>query len=100
MIQNKDKDTFRTCGLRQDVSKMIIDAIVYNNEAHVIMSEEGLYVPDGGNGTEIGMLNFLADNDQSIYDLYQNRQRNCIVETNIPFSPERKRQVVAIRNEN
>jgi hypothetical protein len=42
---------------------MIIDAIIYNNESHVIMSDDGLYEPAGGNGTEVCMLNFLADND-------------------------------------
>lgn len=31
---------------------MIIDAIVHNNEAHVIMGDDGMYIPDGGNGTE------------------------------------------------
>lgn len=42
---------------------MIVDAIIFNNEAHVAMSEDGMYVPEGGNGMEIGLLNFLADND-------------------------------------
>lgn len=36
------------------------------------MSDDGLYVPTG-NGTEVCMLNFLTNNDISIYDLYQNR---------------------------
>lgn len=54
------------------------------------MSDDAMYVPTG-NGTEVGMLNFLTDNEISIYDLYKSRERNCEVETNIPFGPIRKR---------
>lgn len=60
------------------------------------MSDDAFYVPEG-NGIEKGMLNFLSDNEISIYDLYIRKQKENIMETNIPFGPIRKRQVVAIR---
>ena len=69
---------------------MIIDAIIYNNDAKIEMSDDGMYVPIG-NGTEVCMLNFLADNEISIFDMYQSRQSNCVIESSIPFNSIRKR---------
>jgi magnesium-transporting ATPase (P-type) len=60
------------------------------------MSDDAMYVPQG-NGTEIGMVKFLSDNEISVQDLFTYKQRHSIVETNIPFGPIRKRQVVAVR---
>ena len=60
------------------------------------MSEEAMYEPSG-NGTEVGMLKFLQSNDYEIHNLLLKREKDCIIETNIPFGPIRKRQVVALR---
>lgn len=61
------------------------------------MSDDAMYVPTG-NGTEVGLMNFLADNEISIYDLFKQRESECVIETDIPFSSIRKRQLIAIRN--
>jgi hypothetical protein len=61
------------------------------------MSDDAFYVPTGS-GTEVGMLNFLAQNEISTYDLFTQKQRECVIETYIPFGPIRKREVVAIRS--
>lgn len=60
------------------------------------MSEDAKYVPQG-NGTEVGMLKFLQGNNICIQDLLAQKARQGRMETNIPFGPIRKRQVVAIR---
>ena len=54
------------------------------------MSDDAFYIPTG-NGTEVGILNFLSDNEISIYDLFKERERDCVIETEIPFSSVRKR---------
>ena len=43
------------------------------------------------------MLRFLYDNNIEAHDLLIKRQRECMVETMIPFNPVRKRQVVVMR---
>lgn len=60
------------------------------------MSEDAYYIPVG-NGTEVGLLNFLFDNEYPVNELYIQKERQARIETNIPFSSIRKRQVVAIR---
>ena len=40
------------------------------------------------------MLRFLSDNDMAIQDLMAEKSRLAVQETNIPFGPIRKRQVV------
>lgn len=75
---------------------MITDCIIYNCDARVEMSEDARYEPCG-NGTEVGMLRFLQANEVPIQDLLTRRQRESMIETNIPFGPIRKRQVIAIR---
>ncbi len=50
-----------------------------------------------GNGTEVGLLRFLQFNDIEISAMMIQRQRVSTLETNIPFGPIRKRQVVAVR---
>jgi magnesium-transporting ATPase (P-type) len=60
------------------------------------MSDDAKYIPVG-NGTEVGLLRFLQESNYEIQDLLTVRQRQGILETNIPFSSIRKRQLVAIR---
>jgi magnesium-transporting ATPase (P-type) len=73
-----------------------MDCIVYNCDARIEMSIEGFYEPEG-NGIEAGMLRFIQDNDIEAHELLVKKNRECIIETVIPFDPTRKRQVVIIR---
>ena len=54
------------------------------------MSDDGRYVPVG-NGIEVGMLKFLQQSNVEVQDLLITKSREGILETHIPFSPERKR---------
>ena len=96
IIKNVEKDTLTTSQLNQTVVDTLRDCIIYNCDSRIEMSDDAMYEPQG-NGTEIGLLRLLTDNEMAVSDLYMNRQRYCITETNIPFGPIRKRQVVAIR---
>ena len=70
--------------------KLIVDCIIYNNSAKIEMSDDAMYIATG-NGMEVGILNFLSDNEISIFDLFKDRERECVIETDIPFSSVRKR---------
>jgi magnesium-transporting ATPase (P-type) len=74
----------------------MIEAIIFNCESRVEMSDDAKYEACG-NGTEVGMLRFLQFNDIEIAGMMTKRQRESSIETNIPFGPIRKRQVVAVR---
>lgn len=43
------------------------------------------------------MLRFLQDNGIPAHELLINRQKECSLETVIPFNPNRKRQMVVIK---
>ena len=98
-IVSKTKDTLVTCGLGVNIVTLIKDCIIYNCDSRVEMSDDAKYVP-AGNGTEVGMLKFLQGNEMAIQDLIIKRERQGILETNIPFGPIRKRQLVVIRPSN
>lgn len=93
---NKDVNTFTTSDINSNIIDIIKSAIIFNSESKVEMSDDAMYIPTG-NGTEVGLLKFLFDNDFHVEELYINKERNTIMETNIPFGPIRKRQVVAVR---
>ena len=61
------------------------------------MSDDAMYVASG-NGTEVGMLNLLSDNEISIYDQFKEREIQCEIETEIPFSSYRKKSLVALKD--
>jgi len=54
------------------------------------MSIDARYTPEG-NGTEVGMLRFLQQNDVPIHDRMIAKQRDGEHECSIPFGPIRKR---------
>jgi Ca2+-transporting ATPase len=93
---NRNKSVFLNSNLTEEAVTKIVDCIVYNCDSRVEMSDDAMYEACG-NGTEVGMLRFLQQNDYEIQNLLTRKARECIVETNIPFGPIRKRQVVAIR---
>ena len=93
----KDEWRLEKSIIKEQLRQLLIDCIVYNCDARVEMGvEEAKYEPQG-NGIEAGMLRFLQDNDIPIHELMVRRQRECTLETIIPFNPIRKRQMVVIR---
>ena len=96
-FQNKTKDSLTKSGINQNLVRIINNCIIYNNAAKIEMSDDAMYVPTG-NGTEVGMLNLLSDNEISIYEQFKDREAQCDVETEIPFSSYRKRSLVALKD--
>lgn len=95
-VENYDR-ALSTSGLNENVVALIKDCIILNCDARVEMSvEDAKYKPEG-NGTEVGMLRFLQQNDVPIQDLMVARHREGEHECSIPFGPVRKRQVEVIR---
>lgn len=86
----KENSTLDNIGLPKNVVDVIKDCVILNCDARVEMSDDGRYVPVG-NGMEVGMLKFLQQSNVEVQDLLIKKSREGILETHIPFSPERKR---------
>ena len=96
LFENRD-DALRTSGLEDKVIDIIRDCIVLNCDARIEMSvDDARYAPEG-NGTEVGMLRFLQQNNYEVQELLAKRHREGEQECTIPFGPIRKRQVEVIR---
>ena len=95
-ILNRELNTLTQCSLNATLLQTLKDAIIYNCDARIEMSDDAMYVPQG-NGTEIGMVKLLSDNEICVQELFTHKTRYSIMETNIPFGPIRKRQLVAVR---
>lgn len=72
----------------------IQESILYNCDARVEMAE-AVYKAVG-NGTEVGLLNFLQDADIPIHLLINKKHGNILMIS--PHSPETKRSAVAIES--
>jgi len=83
-------------GLNESVVELVKDCIIMNCDARIEMSSDAKYTPEG-NGTEVGMLRFLQQNNIEVQDLLAKRHREGEHECSIPFGPVRKRQVEVIR---
>mmetsp|Transcript_34802 Transcript_34802/g.53450 ORF Transcript_34802/g.53450 Transcript_34802/m.53450 type:complete len:150 (-) Transcript_34802:1544-1993(-) len=69
------------------------EAILYNCEAKIEMDATS-YIPVG-NGTEVALLRFLQDADVPVHTLIKKKLGK--IKAISPFSPERKRSVVALQ---
>jgi len=94
VIKNSRKDTFLHCELNNETIELVKDSILYNCSAMVEMSDT-TFVPSG-NGTEVGLLNFLQDADIPIHHLIQ--RKNGRIRAVVPFNSENKLSAVAIEH--
>jgi magnesium-transporting ATPase (P-type) len=94
LIINNRKDTLMQCDLQMETLMRIQESILYNCDARVEMAE-AVY-KTVGNGTEVGLLNFLQDADIPIHLLINKKHGNILM--NSPHSPETKRSAVAIQS--
>jgi magnesium-transporting ATPase (P-type) len=49
-----------------------------------------------GNGTEVGLINFLMDNEINVADMM--KKKNGLIEASIPFDAIQKKSIVAVRH--
>jgi Ca2+-transporting ATPase len=92
IVKNTRKNTLLNCELTAETLERIKDGILYNCEARVEM-DATTYVPVG-NGTEVALLRFLQDAEVPVHLLIQRKLGR--IRATSPFSPERKRSVVAL----
>jgi magnesium-transporting ATPase (P-type) len=95
-IYDHRENSLLESGINEKVVEIVKDCIILNCDARIEMSEDAKYSPEG-NGTEVGMLRFLQDNNLEVQDLLAKRHREGEHECSIPFGPVRKRQVEVIR---
>lgn len=76
-------------GFYDSVVRIVEDCIILNCDSRVEMSVDAKYNPEG-NGTEVGMLRFLQQNDVQIHERMIAKQRDGEHECSIPFGPIRK----------
>ena len=77
---NHEANSLISSDLPQEIVNSIRDAIIFNNDSRVEMSDEAMYVPEG-NGTEVGLLRFLTSNEYAIEELYIAKERKGVIET-------------------
>jgi len=94
LIINNRKDTLMQCDLNENSLIRIQESILYNCDARVQMS--GSVYKAVGDGTEVGLLNFLQDADIPIHLLINKKHGNILMRS--PFSPDTKRSAVAIQS--
>ena len=92
LIINNRKDTFDKCELQNETKLRIQESILYNCDARVQM--HGSVYKSVGDGTEVGLLNFLQDADIPIHLLINKKHGKILMRS--PFSPENKRSAVAV----
>lgn len=59
------------------------------------MDDKAFYLPVG-NGTDVGMIKFLQDAEVAVHDIIKKKYSR--IESIIPLSPDRKRQLIAVRH--
>lgn len=64
---NREKGLVES-GLPENVIELVKNCIIFNCDARIEMSDDAKYTPEG-NGTEVGMLRFLQDNDIEVQEL-------------------------------
>lgn len=92
---NSRKNTFLNCYLQDSIVNLVIESIVYNNRAHIEMTDNAFYFPKG-NGTDVSMLKWLQDAEIPIHEYVQ--QKHDIIVAAVPFDPNNKREIVVIRH--
>lgn len=95
LIRITRKNTLFNCELFDNMIQLLIESILFNSDARIEMDDKAFYVPVG-NGTDVGMIKFLQDAEVAVHDIIKKKFGR--IESIIPLSPDRKRQLVAVRH--
>jgi Ca2+ transporting ATPase len=95
LIRITRKNTLFNCELFDNMIQLLIESILFNSDARIEMDDKAFYVPVG-NGTDVGMIKFLQDAEVAVHDII--KKKFSRIESIIPLSPDRKRQLVAVRH--
>jgi len=58
LVLNDRVDTINNCVVGPQISNILIENILYNNQCHIEIDEKSFYVPVG-NETEVGLIKWL-----------------------------------------
>ena len=95
LIRITRKNTLFNCELFDNMIQLLIESILFNSDARIEMDDKAFYVPVG-NGTDVGMIKFLQDAEVAVHDIIKKKFGR--IESIIPMSPDRKRQLIAVRH--
>ena len=91
-IKNSRKNTLLNCELTKELLEKVTESILYNCNARIEM-DTTTYVPVG-NGTEVGLLQFLQDAEIPVHLLIQRKFGR--IRAISPHTSDRKRSAVVI----
>jgi magnesium-transporting ATPase (P-type) len=94
IVVNSRKNTILNCDLSQETLKRINEAILFNVEARIEMGDTK-FIPVG-DPTEVGLVKFLQNAGYPVHLIMD--QKLSKIKAVSPFTPERKRSVIAIQN--
>ena len=94
MVRNSRKNSFEKCEVSEE-AKMKLRRGILNNCSAIIEMDDKDYVPIG-NGTEVGLLRFLQDADVPIHLEIMQKLGHIVAVS--PFTSNKKRSAIAIRN--
>jgi len=73
---------------------VIVENIVSNSDVRIeICDNDHIYKP-AGQPLEVGMIQFLLDNKESVSDIFMNRNKSSPKVIQFPFDQSLKRKVV------
>ena len=88
-------DTVLKCAFNNDTVDLIKESILWNTQAHIEMTENSFYVPQG-NGTEVSLINWLQGAQIPVHKIMLEREGR--IRAWIPFDTKLKRSIIAIEH--
>ena len=87
------KDTVLNCAFSNETVDMLKESILWNTQAHIEMTENSFYVPQG-NGTEVSLIKWLQGAEIPVHKIMLERENN--IRAWIPFDTKLKTSIIAI----
>lgn len=85
--------------LNHTLSEIINRSIILNTESRMEIDDNDHKYKPQGNSVEVGLLKYLINNDKPVHELLKQRESQDKLKLFIPFSPIRKRMVVAYQSQ-
>lgn len=98
MMQNNRHNTLSECQCPRNVRQLIQESIIYNNSAHVEITDDSFYVPVG-NGTEVSLLKWLQKADIPVHKLIGIKDSASAL-AQLEFNSNLKFSMIAIKHNN
>ena len=80
--------------LENDIKKLIIENIYSNTDVRIEINDQTYSYEPKGQALEVGLMNFLVDNNEDVPTTFLNRNSQTPMMLQIPFDQYLKRKVV------